>query len=53
MLGEILTNPTIGLHFFNEIFNPMAVFVHILPKIGLNNPAFFRVYQLVLVKGIT
>jgi len=29
ILGQIWTNPATGLHFLNEIFNPMSKFVHI------------------------
>jgi len=33
--------------FLNYIFNPMAGFIHILPKIGLKQPSiFFRVLHL-------
>jgi len=28
--------------FLNYIFNPMAGFVHILPKIGLKQPSIFQ-----------
>jgi len=46
ILGKIWTNPwvTLGSHwvtFLNYIFNPMAGFVHILPKIGLKQPSIF------------
>jgi len=40
-LGQIWTNPTIGLHFLNDIFNPMFGFVHIWPKVGLKQPSIF------------
>jgi len=40
ILGQIWTNPAIGLHF-----NPMFEFVHILPKFGVislkKNAGFF------------
>jgi len=32
--------------FLNDIFNPMAEFVHILPKIGLKQPSIFLSVQL-------
>jgi len=40
-LGPIWTNPNVGLK--NEIkkCNPMAGFVHILPKVGLKQPCNF------------
>jgi len=28
-------------YILNDLFNPMAGFVHILPKIGLKQPAIF------------
>jgi len=44
ILSQIWTNPAIGLHFINYIFNPMFEFVHIRPKIGLKQLSIFRVY---------
>jgi len=38
--GSNFDNPS---NILNYIFNPKFVFVHILLKIGLNKPAFFRV----------
>jgi len=42
-LGQIWTNPAIGLHFLIYIFNQMLGFVYILPKVGLNQPSISRV----------
>jgi len=43
IMGKIWKNPAIGLQltFLNYIFDPMAGFVHILPKIGLRQPSNF------------
>jgi len=38
ILGQIWTNPAIGLHILFTFFNPTFGFVHILPKIGLKQP---------------
>jgi len=41
MLGKMWTNPAIGLKMLFKKCNPMAEFVHILPKIGLKQPSIF------------
>jgi len=41
MPGCLKFNPAIGLHFWITFFNPMAGFVHILPKIVLKQPSIF------------
>jgi len=36
-----MDKPSHWVTFLNDIFNPMAGFVHILPKIGLKQPSIF------------
>jgi len=44
-LGQIWTNPNVGLKNVIKTFNPMAGFVHIWPKVGLKQPSILRVYE--------
>jgi len=37
-----MDKPSHWVTFLNYIFNPMAGFVHILPKIGLKQPSIFQ-----------
>ncbi len=44
-LGQIWTNPAVGLNIYITFFKPKVGLVHIWLKVGLNNLAFFRVYK--------
>jgi len=40
-LGQIWTNPAVGLHFYITFLTQHFRFVHIWPKIGLKQPSIF------------
>jgi len=44
MLGQIWTNPTIGLGLIFTFLTQELGLSIFDPTLGLNNPAFFRVY---------
>jgi len=52
ILGQIWTNPNVGLKNAINKFNPTAGFVHIWPKIGLKQSSIFRVYKWINVQCV-
>ncbi len=45
-LGQIWTNPAVGLNFYIKFLTQKLGKSIFDPKLGWNNPAFFRVYIL-------